>query len=371
MIDRRLFIKMSSLLFGGSLLTKKTIASQSLAYSSLHMPDESGQHKRTWMAFVANNYIWSHKQIPEVKRNLALIANTIANYEPVSILVSRKDLHEAKTLLDLDGSNYEIELHTFEIDDLWLRDTAPIFVRSSYGEKIALNFNFNGWGNKQEHSLDKHVAKYIANRSGAIHERANIVLEGGCFEVDGNGTAIMTESCILNENRNPGWSKSDIEEELKVLLGLRKIIWLKGIKGKDITDGHTDFYARFIKPGEVIVSRDNYQSSYDYWVTRENIKTLSNSVDADENPLKLHILDTPEIINERFGTRDFAAGYIGYYICNGAIISQKFGDKNADAKARAILQEAFPNHNIEQIAIDGIASGGGSVHCSTQQEIII
>ncbi|WP_444941448.1 agmatine/peptidylarginine deiminase [Microbulbifer sp. ZKSA004] len=371
MIDRRLFIKVSSFLFGGSLFAKKTLATQSLAYSSLHMPDESGQHKRTWMAFVANNYIWSHKQIPEVKRNLALIANTIANYEPVSILVSRKDLHEAKTLLDLDSSNYEIELYTFEVDDLWLRDTAPIFVRSSYGEKVALNFNFNGWGNKQEHSLDKHVAKYIANRSGAIHERANIVLEGGCFEVDGNGTAIMTESCILNENRNPGWSKSDIEEELKVLLGLRKIIWLKGIKGKDITDGHTDFYARFIKPGEVIVSRDNYQSSYDYWVTRENIKTLSNSVDADENPLKLHILDTPEIINERFGTKDFAAGYIGYYICNGAIISQKFGDKNADEKARDILQGAFPDHNIEQIAIDGIASGGGSIHCSTQQEIVI
>ncbi|WP_444946696.1 agmatine/peptidylarginine deiminase [Microbulbifer sp. VTAC004] len=371
MIDRRLFIKISSLLLAAPIFAKKSLAMQDLTFSSLHMPDESDQHKRTWMAFVANDYIWSHKQIPEVKRNLALIANTIAKYEPVSLLVSRKNLHEAEELLDIDNSNFKIELHTFEVDDLWLRDTAPIFVRSTYGEKIALNFNFNGWGNKQEHSLDKQVARYIANTSGAIHERANIVLEGGCFEVDGNGTAIMTESCILNKNRNPGWSKIDIEKELKTLLGLRKIIWLKGIKGMDITDGHTDFYARFIKPGEVIVSRDNYQSSYDYEVTRENINTLSNSVDANGNPLNLHVLDTPEIINERFGTKDFAAGYIGYYVCNGAIIAQKFGDRNADEKARAVLQSAFPNHIIEQIAIDGIASGGGSVHCSTQQEIIV
>lgn len=365
MIDRRLSIKISSLLFG-SLSAKRALASQGLITNSLHMPDERDQHKRTWMAFAANDYIWSHKQIFEVKRNLALIANTIAKYEPVSILASTKDLHQAEELLDLGNSNFEIELHPFEVDDLWLRDTTPIFVRSTYGEKIALNFNFNSWGNKQEHSLDKHVARYIANTSGAIHEKAKIVLEGGCFEVDGNGTAIMTESCILNKNRNPGWSKIDVEKELKALLGLRKIIWLKGIKGMDITDGHTDFYARFIKPGEVMVSRDNYQPSHDYEVTRENISTLSNIIDADGNPLNLHILDTPEIINKRFGTKDFAAGYIGYYVCNGAIIVQKFGDRNADEKARTVLQGAFPNHAIEQIAIDGIASGGGSVHCSTQ-----
>ncbi|GAB2873600.1 agmatine/peptidylarginine deiminase [Microbulbifer echini] len=347
------------------------MARQNFTSNSLYMPDESGLHKRTWMAFVANDYIWSHKQIPEVKRNLALIANTIAQYEPVSILVSKDDLPKAQQLLNIGNSNFEIALHLLEIDDLWLRDTAPTFVKSINGKKIAIDFNFNGWGNKQEHSLDKHIARYIANKSGATLEKANIVLEGGCFEVDGNGTAIMTESCILNRNRNPGWSKKDIEEELNELLGLRKIIWLKGIKGMDITDGHTDFYARFVKPGEVIISRDNYHLSYDYEVTRENINLLSNSVDADGKPLNLRIIDTPEIINERFGSKDFAAGYIGYYACNGAIIAQKFGDKKADERAKATLQSAYPDRKIEQIAIDGIASGGGSIHCSTQQEIIV
>ena len=181
----------------------------------------------------------------------------------------------------------------------------------------------------------------------------------------------MTKSCIINDNRNPCISQEDIEQELEALLGLRKIIWLEGIKGKDITDGHTDFYARFIKPGEVMVSRDNYEESFDYDITRDNIEVLKNSVDADGNKLNLTIIDTPDIINEKFGVDDFAAGYIGYYVCNGAVIAQKFGDKKADARCKAILEKAFPDRVVEQIAIDGIASGGGSIHCATQQEIKI
>jgi len=178
----------------------------------------------------------------------------------------------------------------------------------------------------------------------------------------------MTESCIINDNRNPGRDKQEIETELKKLLGLDKIIWLKGIKGKDITDGHTDFYARFAKPGVVIVSRDTDEDSYDYDITRENIKILQSSMDAKSNPLNLVILDTPWNISKKYGTKDFAAGYVGYYVCNGAIIMQKFGDRKADNAANIKLAKVFPNHRIEQIAIDGIASGGGSIHCATQQE---
>ena len=178
----------------------------------------------------------------------------------------------------------------------------------------------------------------------------------------------MTESCILNDNRNPKKGKAEVENELKELLGLEKIIWLKGIKGKDITDGHTDFYARFARPGVVIVSRDTDKSSYDYKITRDNIKILKSSTDSKGNPFEIIVLDTPWDINTRYGTNDFAAGYVGYYVCNGAIIMQKFGDKSADQAAKKQIKKAFPNHHIEQISIDGIASGGGSIHCATQQE---
>ncbi|MEM7259704.1 MAG: agmatine deiminase family protein, partial [Pseudomonadota bacterium] len=143
------------------------------------------------------------------------------------------------------------------------------------------------------------------------------------------------------------------------------------IAGADITDGHTDFYARFARPGLVVVSRDNYRDSPDYQITRDNIDILGSSADAQGNKLELVIIDTPDVINERFGVNDFAAGYIGYYVCNGAVIAQKFGDKPADERAAQLLQRCYPDRVIEQLSIDGIASGGGSIHCATQQEIAV
>lgn len=333
------------------------------------MPEESEAHSRTWMSFVANDYVWSKRQIPQVKKDLASLAKTIAKYEPVSVLVNPADKKEALKLLgDLKSHNYPIELIEVPIDDLWLRDTAPTFVYDEADNKIAIDFNFNGWGEKQEHYYDAKVAKFIAQKAGVSRIVSELVLEGGSFEIDGEGTAILTESSVLNDNRNPDFSKQEVEEELKALLGLEKIIWLKGIRGKDITDAHVDFYARFTRPGRVVVSRENYKGTYDYKVTRENIEILKKAIDAKGNKLEVIILDNPESFNESFGVRDFAAGYIGYYVCNGAVIMQKFGDKEADERAFKILQKEFPNSVIEQIAVDGIASGGGSIHCATQQE---
>jgi len=263
-----------------------------------------------------------------------------------------------------------INLVEYGVDAMWLRGTGPTVVRGANGNKVALDFNFNGWGNKQAHSRDQAVARLIAKHARTPHIRTDLVLEGGCFEVDGNGTAIMTKSCIINDNRNPHLSVKQIDEALKELLGLTKIIWLEGIKGKDITDGHTDFYARFVKPGEVLVSRDTYKASHDYRITRDNIAILQNSSDAFGNPLTLHILDTPNEIDTHYGVQEFAAGYIGYYVCNGAVIAQKFGDKKTDAAAKTKLRKLFPDHAIEQLAIDGISSGGGSIHCATQQEFL-
>jgi agmatine deiminase len=367
MITKRDFIKASLIFTGGLMFGNRASAKNQ---PSLFMPEESDIHQKTWMSFVANDYIWSRNQISEVKRNLVLIVKTIAQYEPVSILVSKHDHNEAVRMFgDLTSHHFPIELVNFATDDLWLRDTAPTFVKGSDDKKYAIDFNFNGWGEKQEHFQDSKVAGFIAQKSNAILRKTNIVLEGGCFEDDGHGTAILTKSCVINNNRNPHLNQGQIEKELKSLLGLRKIIWLEGVKGKDITDGHTDFYARFTKKGEVIVSRDNYKASYDYDITRENIKILQNSKDADGHNLNIIIIDTPDIINEKFGVNDFAAGYIGYYVCNDAVIMQSFGDMQADSIAKKTLEKVFPNRVVEQIAIDGIASGGGSIHCTTQQEI--
>lgn len=367
MINRRNLLKLSLGSLSIPLFAHASLKS-ARDKSVFKMPDESHIHKRTWMAFVANNNIWPSKNIPQLKKDLALLAITIAKYEPVSILVASKDKAEAKALITANPTNYPIELIELTTDDFWLRDTGPVFVSDATNNLHAIDLNFNGWGNKQTFSKDKLVASFIAKQAQAKQINTHLVLEGGCFEVDGQGTAIMTKSCIINENRNPGLSLFEIETELKNLLGLRKIIWLEGIKGKDITDAHTDYYAKFSRPGEVLVHRDNSPDFYDYELTRQNIDILSSSTDADGNPLKLTIMDAPEIFNEQFGIDEFAPGYIGYYLCNGAVIAQKFGDEKADKKAKKQLQAAFPDRIVEQITTDAIASGGGTIHCAVQQE---
>ena len=369
MISRRRFLQYISLLTSGVLFSSMSLQAKQ---SNWFMPDESEPHQRTWMSFVASYDIWEDRQVPEVQKNLADIAKTIVRYEPLSVLVRLKDIKLVEKLLGgLNSHKYPITLIPFQLNDLWMRDTGPAFVINQNGEKAAVNFNFNGWGEDQAFELDAKVADFVAKTTGVESIRSELILEGGCFELDGQGTAIMTESCILNDNRNPGKNKAVVEEELKRLLGLEKIIWLKGIKGKDITDGHTDFYARFAKPGVVVVSRDMDKSSFDYKITRDNIEILSKATDAEGKTFELVTLETPWDITEKFGTKDFAAGYVGYYVCNSAVIMQKFGDKKADKAAKDKLAKIFPNHKIEQIAIDGIASGGGSIHCATQQEPLV
>ena len=373
MISRRAFIKTSSamsLAFALNLNAKEynKYKEKKMKY---FMPEESEPHKRTWMPFVANDYIWGRSLSKGVKKDLALIASTIAKYEPVNLVVSKYDKKEAIKLLGgLDNHNYPITLVQRDIDDLWFRDAAPTFVYNDKDEKLGIDFNFNGWGNKQEHELDKHTSSFITKHERLEVLKSKLTLEGGCFEVDGEGIAIMTESCIINDNRNPNISKKQIEEELKYLLGLEKIIWLKGVKGRDITDAHTDFYARFIKPGVIAVAYEPYKESYEHELTLENIEILENETDLEGNRFELVELENPQDIEEEFDTEDYAAGYIGYYVCNGAVIMQGFGDKYADKKAKQTLQKAYPNRVIEQLRVDYLALGGGSIHCSTQQEPI-
>lgn len=368
MINRRRFLASSVLLSAGSLLGMRQVlanpaATQTATSGTWRMPDESEPHARTWMAFGASPAIWGKDLLPETRRSLATLAQTIAKYEPVTLLVRPKEMGLAKKLVG-DG----VEMVACPLNDLWIRDTGPTFVTDVAGKKAAINFNFNGWGNKQAHERDAKVAAFVAQQSGVEVLTTKLVMEGGCIEVDGHGTAIITESCVLNSNRNPKMSKAQFEDHLMPLLGLEKIIWLPGIKGKDITDGHTDFYARFARPGVVLAGYDPDPDSFDHAVTKQHLELLQSATDASGKKLEVIPLEGPGTVRSDFVTNDFAAGYIGFYVCNGAVIMQQFGDKKADTAARQAVQKAFPGRKIEQINVDGIAAGGGSIHCATQQE---
>jgi agmatine deiminase len=351
---------------GVALATAVEATAMNATSDAWYMPDEGEPHQRTWMAFGASKPIWGNRLLAQVQKDLALIARTIARFEPVSMLVRREDHATARALVGSD-----VELIECPLDDLWMRDTGPVFVVSKSGAKAAVDFNFNGWGEKQDYDRDEAVARFVAQRAQVNRIQTRLVLEGGGIEVDGRGTAIITESCVLNANRNPGVSKAACEAELKHLLGLQKIIWLPGVKGKDITDGHTDFYARFARPGVVVAGFDADPQSFDHAVTKRHLEILRAATDADGKPLDLMVLQAPSRTRERFAGDDFAAGYINFYVCNGAVIAPEFGDAKADQAARLTLEKLFPLREVVQINIDAIAAGGGGIHCTTQQEPVM
>lgn len=361
MITRRHFIQTLAILPCGALM--KSVGAEILNHEQdiWFMPDEAEPHKRTWMAFGASRKIWGNKLLREVQRNLVTIALTIAKYEPVTMLVRESDYTLAKKLI---GSS--VELIVSPLDDLWMRDTGPVFIMQ--GKKAAIDFNFNGWGKKQAFGHDAKVARFVAECAAVDVVSTKLVLEGGGIEVDGHGTAIITESCVLNTNRNPRVSKLECEAELKALLGLEKIIWLPGIKGKDITDGHTDFYARFAREGVVIAGFEPDPKFSDHAVTKKHLEILRTATDSKGRKLEVVVIEGPGYVREEYETDDFAAGYINFYVCNGAVIAPEFGDAKTDRAAKQKLQSLFPCHDIVQINIDGIAAGGGGIHCTTQQE---
>ena len=327
------------------------------------MPDEGEPHRAVWMAFAARGSIWSEELRQPVQQALARIANAIGAFEPVRMLVNAEDLATARQLC---GSGVQLIEHP--IDDLWMRDTGCVFVRNAQGERAAVDFNFNGWGNKQPHARDATVAARMAALTGVPPLRSRLVLEGGGIEVDGQGTAIITESCVLNSNRNPGVSKAQVEEELRRLLGLDKIIWLPGIAGRDIPDGHTDFYARFLKPGVVVAALDSDPDSFDHAVTRRHLDLLRQATDARGRPLQIVTLATPTKLRPDFARKEFAAGYVNFLLTSKAVFLPEFGDAAADEAARSALAAQLPGHQIVQLNIDAIAAGGGGIHCTTQQE---
>ena len=328
-----------------------------------HMPDEADPHRATWMSFGPTAEVWGEQLIRPVQQHLAGIARAIAAFEPVHMLVREQEAELAQRLC-----GPKVKLHLQDIDDLWMRDTGPVFVRNSRHEWAGVDFNFNGWGNKQVHARDAEVAGFVTETLGIEHLETELVLEGGGIEVDGEGTALITESCVLNRNRNPGLGRAACEAELARLLGIRKVIWLPGIAGRDITDGHTDFYARFTAPGVVVAGLEEDPKAFDYAITRKHLEILRKATDAKGRKLQVHVLKGPSQVRPELANDEFAAGYINFYVCNGAVITPQFGDARADGNNRALLRELFPKREIVQLNVDGIAAGGGGIHCTTQQQ---
>ncbi len=331
--------------------------------AGFRMPLESDPHLRTFMQWPAISEIYgSKKALTAVRSRIALIANSIAKFEPVVLLARPDQFESAQALI---GPN--VELWPIETQDLWCRDSGPTFVVNAAGELATSELNFNGWGNKQEHEDDGRIAKRVSEKLGMRIFESGVVGEGGGVETDGAGTLFAHESSWVNPNRNKA-DRDVIERKLLDALGAEKMIWAPGVMGADITDYHIDALARYIRPGVVMIQLPDKVTDEDPWSASayETYEVLKKATDA--NGKKLDIVVLPDPKNIRSEKEDFVSCYANYYVCNGAVIGAEFGDDVADEKARSTLQQLYPGRKIINIDVDPIGEAGGGIHCSTQQQ---
>jgi agmatine deiminase len=324
-----------------------------------HMP-----HTRTWMAWPARRDIWG-AMLPGVRADVARVARAVARFEPVA-MVARPD--QAREAAQATGTN--VEIVQLVNDDLWMRDMGPVFLVNGHGGLAGLDLNFNGWGNKQVHPNDARIAREILALLGVKRFRAPFVSEGGALEVDGDGTVMATESSIINPNRNPGQPKARLTGEICRYLGTRKMIWVPGLKGHDITDDHIDGLARFVRPAELVVDQPADPHATDVWAVseRQALGILRASADAAGQPLKCRISRESRTIPPREDPNLFVNVYVNWYVCNGAVLIPAFGDRPTDSAARSLVTGLYPGREVVQLTIDNLAEGGGGIHCVTQQQ---
>ena len=335
---------------------------ESMMPDGYEMPLESAPHERTFMQWPASVDVYGRKLLGRVQTSIALIANTIAKYEPVVMLVADAQAAAARKALSAN-----VELWNIPTDDLWCRDSGPTFVKDATGALAVAHIQFNGWGEKQPHRYDALIAERVAERLGLPLLDTGLVGEQGGVEHDGAGTLLAHASCWVNPNRNDG-SEAEIGHKLLKALGGEKMIWAPGIAGKDITDYHIDALARFVGPGQVLIQLGDTIESNDPWsvLGHETLKILQSATDARGK--KLEIIRLPDPVNIRSRKADFVASYVNYYVCNGAVIAAEFGDKAADGKAKELLQSLYPGRTVEMLNIDAIGESGGGIHCAIQQQ---
>ncbi|MFJ4315428.1 agmatine deiminase family protein [Streptomyces lavendulae] len=320
-------------------------------------------HTRTFMSWPALSSVWG-QDLPSVREDIARIARAVGQYEAVVMMARPEQVDAAQRACGKD-----VEVIPLAVDDLWARDIVPVFVEQG-GKVVGVDFNFNGWGNKQEHKNDGAVGRNLLAKYGIPRVQAPLVAEGGSFEPDGEGTLLITESSIVNDNRNKGRSRDTIEAELKQTLGLEKVIWLAGVRGEDITDAHVDSLVRFSAPGVVLLDRAHPSTPPDSWSRSADQAKSVLSRATDARGRRFEVIDLPQPDLDRITGRgdDFVSTYANFYIANDAVFMPRFGDRQADDRARGILREHFPDRDVVQVPIDTIASGGGGIHCSTHDQ---
>lgn len=347
------------------------------------MPAEFEPHQGTWMLWPVRTDTWRLGAKP-AQDAFVEVALAISEFEPVTIGVSSIQYEHVRSIFPS-----RIRIVEMSSNDAWMRDIGPTFVKNGAGEVRGVDWGFNAWGGLNgglyfPWDQDLLVTqKVLEIEYKDRYDSQSFILEGGAILVDGEGTLIATEQCLLNPNRNPGMGREEIEQRLHEYLNVEKIIWLKDGLRYDETDGHVDEVAAFVRPGVVAMSWTDDLADPQYELLCAAFDLLSSVTDAKGRKLEVHKIHIPDPLtisdeearlidrarrsyNRATGTR-FAASYVNFYICNGGVIIPAFGDRY-DSVAYDQLSELFPDRKVVQINTREIALGGGNIHCITQQQ---
>lgn len=331
------------------------------------MPAEWEKHDAVWMAWPHDITTFSDR-IEKVEEIYIEIIEAIYESEDVNLFVKDAGM-KAKVAELLQKKNIDIEKINFflyDYADVWIRDYGPIFVVNDNKKLAMVHWIFNAWGGKYEELMKDTQIPSLINRKMKLNcFKPRIVLEGGSIDVNGKGTLLTTEQCLLNKNRNPNLGKKEIEEYLKDYFGVNHIIWLKkGIVGDD-TDGHVDDIARFVAPSTILCAYEEDRMDENYTALKENYDILLESKDQDGNSMNIIKLPLPGFIGDKHGR--LPASYTNFYIGNRAVLVPIFGDEN-DKRTLNIIQKIFPDRKAVGINCTDLVYGLGAIHCITQQQ---
>ena len=323
-----------------------------------------------WTAWPSDASLWVD-DIEPAREEIAAFCRAIADIDPktgerrgeaIKVLACGDDAVASAQAMLSDGS---AEVIAARFGDIWLRDTAPIFVKSGLNLKAAC-FQFNGWGEKYVLNGDEEVAPFVAIRSGVPAVQNAWILEGGSLDVDGQGHGLTTRQCLMNPNRNPDLTQRDIETRLHDSLGLEKLTWLKEGLVNDHTDGHIDNIARFVAPGVVVCMEPSGEDDPNRDVLDTVLTDLKNATDTDDKKFEVFTVPSPGRLEDEDG-QVIPASFVNFYIGNSTVVVPVFGTPYDDAAIQRIAG-LFPARRTLGLRANHVITGGGSFHCITQQQ---
>jgi agmatine deiminase len=337
------------------------------------MPAEWESHEATWLGWPHEVTDWPGK-FPTIPWAFAEIVRHLSRSERVYLLVENAAAEKrVRTILKKSGANLSaVDFFRVATDRGWMRDSGPIGVKNSAGVVACNHFVFNGWAKYSNHKKDA-LAFVRANKKLRYrvwepkHKARRVVLEGGSIEVNGRGTLITTEECLLSktQERNPGFTRSDYETVFQEYLGVTNVVWLKsGIAGDD-THGHVDDLTRFVDPTTVVTVVENNPADANYSALQENLHLLKGMRDQEGNSLRIEALPMPAPVY--FAGQRLPASYANFYIANKIVLVPTFNDAN-DRIALNVFSKLFPDREIVGIHCRDLVLGLGTLHCMTQQQ---